>query len=360
MEPCPLILVTEKEAAICLIGMASRLQATFVFMRYKRRIGGKTIFIAKETTFGSLAVQWAKKEPEKYPAGVSFFDESGELSGELHPEGDATYTVVFDDRDDTLREICEKAAQVHKKILKAGRSDREDASARDYGWGVVYAPHDFGQDGRFQRAGEPDAFWVEFRESFDKLEAKLYELLFSPAPSKNECLLCGPAGTGKSHAVMAVVNSLMRKAHARMEESKEQTGEGGPAEAKRYRVVPILDCRKLVLDFTATVATGLATAFGNDELALDEICQLQTAAQFRSFLSRQSAQVLFVLDQYQYVVEHGNDSLKESLNKLLYGQRALFVTSAGSNEVKELVTKSHKYQEWVQLEPALTEVNFVH
>jgi DNA polymerase III delta prime subunit len=176
-------------------------------------------------------------------------------------------------------------------------------------------------------------------------------------------LLCGPAGTGKSHAVLAVVNSLIRRAQNRAEETRQQAGESSTFVHREgdvaFRVVPILDCGELLRNFILTVAKGLATGFGDDLLALDEICQLKTGDDVFMFTNRQSLRVLFVRDQHQYVVENGNPELRNSMDKLLYNQRSLRVTSAGSDEVKALMKTSHRYIVWFQLSSRLTEVGSV-
>ncbi|GAQ81484.1 hypothetical protein KFL_000810250 [Klebsormidium nitens] len=228
----------------------------FVFMRYGREVERRRIAVAPSTTLGSL--------------------------------------------------------KIHHKIINAGRKDGEDGVSGLHGWQVLYAPQGFNQDGRFQKAGEANAYWVLHRESFDALESEVQGLLFDSRPSRSSFLLCGPIG--KSHWVLAFVNSLIRRAHDRLVEN-EQLKRGSEPAGKtgrevRFRVVPVLDCRELQHNFTLALVRGLSIAFGDDQQALDEICQLETAKQFRSFVACQPARVLFVLDQYECVLEPGNDTLK--------------------------------------------------
>lgn len=335
--------------------------AHFVIKRYDREVDRKQVAIFPSTTFKGLGVQWARQAPVKYSAGFTFFSEHGEeLPEEGAPEAGQTYIVLAADRDEVQRKVCEDASQVFHKIVRAGRKEEKSGV---HGWQLLYAPEEFGEDGRFQKAKEANAYWVLNRTSFGDLERKVQSLLFDGAPPKKNVLLCGPAGTGKSHAVLAVVNSLIRRAQNRAEETRQQAGESSTFVHREgdiaFRVVPILDCGELLRNFTLTVAKGLATGFGDDLLALDEICQLKTADDVFTFIHRQSLRVLFVLDQYQYVVENGNPELRNSMDKLLYNKRSLRVTSAGSDEVKALMKTSHRYIDWFQLSSRLTEVGSV-
>jgi hypothetical protein len=314
------------------------------FMRYERLVRKVTVVLHPSTTCGSLVDMFNKE----FPAGLVFVSETGQrLPKEWVPEAGKPLIGIASDRSQYLREAVEKAASSYSRMVGQGRKRRRDGDQSR--WFIIVAPQSgVSDDGRFHSAGEPNHYWVLWRESFDQLEMQLVNLFFSPTPERRQVLLCGPAGTGKSHAVLAMVHGLMRRAHEAAEDSRGSSKE-------RYRVVPILDCQELSQDFETAVMKGLATGFGDDEAALDELCQLEKEEEFKGFVRRHSKVALFVLDQYQFV--EFDRALKMRVEKLVSEQRVLFVTSAGSDDVKELITKAHKYKKRLEIPPALSEVS---
>lgn len=319
-----------------------------VFKRYGRTLKSEPAHLFPTTTYGSLLKLWK----DEFPFGLKCVDANNvRIPPEGVPKPGETVVAIASDKSERLRAAAEQAAQSYEEMVGLGRKRKREGDQYQSRWQILAGPPGgVSHDGRFHHAPEPNHYWVLWRQSFGPLEVSLAKLLFDPDPQKFERFLCGPAGTGKSHFVLALVPQLMWRADKAAEEAKAQGSQEKP-----HRVAPVLDCRDLTKDFTRAVVQGLAIGYGNDKKALDELCQLEKVEEFKGFVEKYSKATLWVLDQAQYV-EFDKD-LKERVDMLTSGQRVLFVTSAGGDEVKAHVIKAHPYADRIRLPAALSEVS---
>lgn len=162
--------------------------------------------------------------------------------------------------------------------------------------------------------------------------------------SREQMLIHGPMGTGKSHLLLLLMWDLL--------EEFEYQRELGRTDC---RLIPILDCQHLIRDPHSALKNAFIWGFSGNE-AIRRVRTLDTLDDLLRFTKQRSEKLVFLFDQWQ-ALEAAQHVVKLLGPFTADNSVVIKVTSAGADEINRQQVSSHNDAFLYPLHEGLSEVS---